>query len=99
MISILSIPAVVWLLRGSLIGLAGIQPNPDGSLRLRPQPVAGGNVMLSAYGYRGHRVDIAIRSDGFEVSVDGRHVPPRSDGTVVAVRPADSGCGSGGGAG
>lgn len=51
--------------------------------------------MLSGYGYRGHSVDVEIRSNGFEVSVDGRHVPPGPDGTVVAVRPAERGCGSG----
>ncbi|MFG1909638.1 hypothetical protein [Kribbella sp. NPDC048928] len=78
-----------------LTGLAGIQPNPDGSLYIRPQPVAGGNVSLSGYGYRGHTVDIEIGSDRFEVSVDGHHVPPGPDGTVVAVRPAERGCGSG----
>jgi hypothetical protein len=78
-----------------LTGLAGLQPNPDGSLHVRPQPVAGGNITLSGYGYRGHSVDVEIGGDGFEVSVDGHPVRPGPDGTVVAVRPAERGCGSG----
>lgn len=77
-----------------LTGLAGIHPNPDGSLHITPNPVAAGNITLSGLGYRGHTIDISIRPDGFEVSVDGETQSPDPDGTVVAVRPAVSGCGS-----
>lgn len=82
-----------------LTGLAGIQPNPDGSLHIRPQPVAAGNVTLTGLGHRGHTIDLMITADGFDVEVDGRRVSPEPDGTVVAVRPAASGCGSGNSAG
>ncbi|MFI5695209.1 MGH1-like glycoside hydrolase domain-containing protein [Kribbella sp. NPDC051586] len=82
-----------------LTGLAGIQPNPDGSLHIRPQPVAAGNITLSGLGHRGHTIDVEIRPGGFDVSVDGRRLSPEVDGTVIAVRPAPSGCGSGDSAG
>ncbi|MER7247375.1 hypothetical protein [Kribbella sp. NPDC000426] len=78
-----------------LTGLAGIRPNPDGSLHITPNLVAAGNITLSGLGYRGHTIDITIGPDGFEVSVDGRPQSPDRGGTVVAVRPAVSGCGSG----
>ncbi|TDW22501.1 MGH1-like glycoside hydrolase domain-containing protein [Kribbella kalugense] len=77
-----------------LTGLAGVQPNPDGSLHIRPNPVAAGNITLSGLGFRGHTVDITISTDDFEVIVDGQRVSAEPDGTVIAVRPAVSSCGS-----
>lgn len=82
-----------------LTGLAGIRPNPDGSLHIRPHPVAAGNISLSGLGYRGHTIDITIRPDCFEVSVDGQLQSPEADGSVIAARRAASGCGSGSSAG
>jgi hypothetical protein len=77
-----------------LTGLAGIHPNPDGSLHIGPHPVAAGNITLSGLGFRGHTIDITIGTDSFEVFVDGQRMSAEPDGTVIAVRPAVSGCGS-----
>lgn len=77
-----------------LTGLAGIHPNPDGSLHIRPHPVAAGNITLSGLGYRGHTIDVTISTDSFDVFVDGQRLSAEPDGTVIAVRPAASGCGS-----
>ncbi|MFD3401932.1 hypothetical protein ACFWUU_14680 [Kribbella sp. NPDC058693] len=76
-----------------LTGLAGIHPNPDGSLHIRPQPVAAGNLTLRGLSYSRHTIDILISPDGFEVFVDGQAQVPEPDGTVVVVRRAASGCG------
>jgi hypothetical protein len=68
-----------------LTGLAGIRPHPDGSLTIRSNPVAAGTINLHGLIYRGHRIDLTIAPDGYQVCVDGDPVSPAPDGTVLAV--------------
>lgn len=70
-----------------LTGLAGLQPRPDGSLSIRPQPVAAGTVELRGLVYRGRTIDIVIAPDRYQVTVDGRSLNPGPDGHVLAVPP------------
>ena len=70
-------------------GLAGIHPQPDGSLIVRPQPVAVGNVELHGLTYRDHTIDVVITPDGHQVAVDGCPLSPGPDGTILAVPPRE----------
>ncbi|HEV7711499.1 MAG TPA: hypothetical protein VGP16_25145 [Asanoa sp.] len=68
-----------------LLGLAGVRPQPDGSLVIAPPP-APGTVTLRGLRFRGRVIDVACTPDGFTVVVDGQPVPA-VDG-VVTVRSA-----------
>ncbi|MEV4619468.1 hypothetical protein AB0J74_12260 [Asanoa sp. NPDC049573] len=68
-----------------LLGLAGVRPQPDGSLVIAPPP-APGRVALRGLRFRGRTVDVVCGPDGFSVVVDGQRVPA-VDG-VVTVRSA-----------
>ena len=57
-----------------LYGLAGIEPQPDGSLWIDPKPPSEGSILLTGYGFRGHIIDIQIESDFCSVVVDGKIV-------------------------
>jgi hypothetical protein len=64
-----------------LTGLAGVRPQPDGSLIISPQPVPG-SVALRGLRFRGRVIDIETTPHGSVVTVDGRRLPAH-DGSVV----------------
>jgi hypothetical protein len=70
-----------------ITGLAGIKPHPDGSLTVRPQPLAAGTIELRGFEFRGRKIDIVIAPDNCLVTVDGQPVPAGPDGQVLAVPP------------
>ena len=57
-----------------LLGLAGVRPQPDGSLVIAPPP-APGTVALRGLRFRGRSIDVSCTPDGFTVTVDGQPVP------------------------
>ena len=54
-----------------LFGLFGLQPAPDGSLHIAPQPPTGQTVALTGLRYRGHLIDITLSPGRLSVTVDG----------------------------
>lgn len=64
-----------------LAGLAGVRPQPDGSLVISPPP-APGSLALRGLRFRGRSIDLDITPRQFAVTVDGRQLPT-ADGTVV----------------
>ncbi len=70
-----------------LYGLAGLRPQPDGSLLIRPQPLPAGTVELRGLIFRDHTIDIVITPDDYQITVDGHPLNPGPDGHVLAVPP------------
>jgi hypothetical protein len=70
-----------------LYGLAGVRPQPDGSLLIQPQPLLAGTVELRGLVFRGRTIDIVISPDHHQVTVDGHALNPGPDGQVLAVPP------------
>jgi hypothetical protein len=68
-----------------LTGLAGIRPQPDGTLLISPNPVAAGTISLTGLSYRGHVIDLAIGPDHTELTVDGHRVAANAAGQIIAV--------------
>jgi len=57
-----------------LYGLAGIEPQPDGSLWVNPQPPSEGSIQLKGYSFRGPTIDIQLETDSCTIVVDGQTV-------------------------
>jgi hypothetical protein len=68
-----------------LTGLAGIRPQPDGSLVVDPRPVPDGTVELTGLEFRGRSVDVVVAPDGCQVTVDGREMYAGPARQVLAV--------------
>jgi hypothetical protein len=68
-----------------LTGLAGIRPQPDGSLVVDPHPVPEGTVELTGLEFRGRSVDVVVAPDGCQVTVDGREMYAGAARQVLAV--------------
>ncbi|MEV0290602.1 hypothetical protein AB0H36_41285 [Kribbella sp. NPDC050820] len=68
-----------------LTGLAGIHPNPDGSLTINPHHLPEGTLTLTNYTHQNHTINLTITPDRTAITVDGREVNP---GQVVPPRPA-----------
>ncbi len=66
-----------------VFGMAGIQPQLDGSLRVFPQPPEEGNVSLLGYRFRGQRIDVLMRPGFCSVSCDGRTIYEGAPGLVT----------------
>ncbi|HEX6681756.1 MAG TPA: hypothetical protein VF062_03135 [Candidatus Limnocylindrales bacterium] len=66
-----------------LAGLAGVRPQPDGTLVIAPPP-APGHLALRGLRFRGRSVDIECGPDSFTVIVDGEPVP--AEGGKVTVQ-------------
>ncbi|WP_165553021.1 MGH1-like glycoside hydrolase domain-containing protein [Kribbella speibonae] len=66
-----------------LTGLLGIHPHPDGSLTITPTPLASGNLTLTNLTYRGHAIEMALRSGRTTITVNGHEVAP---GPVIPPR-------------
>ncbi len=58
-----------------LHGLVGLQPQLDGTLWLDPQLVGDGALEVAGYGFRGHRVDVALSESALTV--------PGTDGSAM----------------
>ncbi|QUL53836.1 hypothetical protein KDC22_26370 [Paenibacillus tritici] len=73
-----------------LFGMAGLDPQLDGSLWIRPQPPAEGSVRLSGFYFRGHVIDVQLRPGWCEIVRDEEviysGVPGRMEVVPVGVR-------------
>jgi hypothetical protein len=55
-----------------LLGLAGLRPQVNGALDLKPPAWLPGELELHGLHYRGHEIDLRLSTGHCEVSVDGR---------------------------
>lgn len=63
-----------------LFGMAGLKPQPDGTLTVSPHPPEEGKVSITGYVYRGRTIDVHMKPDYCEIVCDGN--------TVYAGKPA-----------
>ncbi len=70
-----------------LTGLAGVRPQPDGSLWFRPSPVDG-TIELYGLHFRDHSIDVVVSPAGCAITVDGRRIEAVGDEPVLAVPPS-----------
>ena len=66
-----------------LYGLAGFDPQLDGSMYVDPHPPKVGHITLRGYRLHGHVVDLYLSPDAIRVVCDGREV---YQGPVKRVR-------------
>ncbi|MGW5366271.1 MGH1-like glycoside hydrolase domain-containing protein [Actinopolymorpha pittospori] len=71
-----------------LTGLAGLRPQPDGSLVISPGTPPG-DVTLRGLRFRGHDVDVHLSPTDREVAVDGQRIPLEESGRTVVVASRD----------
>lgn len=57
-----------------VFGMAGIQPQLDGTLLVFPQPPLAGNVSITGYMFRGRRIDVHMKPHHCEIVCDGMTV-------------------------
>ncbi|MFJ9033094.1 MGH1-like glycoside hydrolase domain-containing protein [Streptomyces sp. NPDC102274] len=57
-----------------LLGLAGLRPQADGALDLKPPVWLPGGLELHGLRYRGHEIDLKLAADHCEVAVDGHAI-------------------------
>lgn len=57
-----------------LFGMAGIEPELDGSLWVHPKPPAGGSVAVTGFVYRGHILDIRMSREECHIRCDGKSI-------------------------
>lgn len=55
-----------------IFGLAGIRPQPDGSLIVCPQPPEEGCVALRGFSFRGRSLDVSMKPGYCEIKLDGK---------------------------
>jgi hypothetical protein len=68
-----------------LVGMTGIRPALDGSLRIQPQPPKGGSVEVTNYRFRDHCFDIQMNAGHCEVRRDGVTVYSGKPNRVCAL--------------
>jgi len=66
-----------------LFGLFGLQPGPDGSLRICPQFPPGESATLTGLRYRGRTLDLTVISGQLTVTMDGVTHPPGPEFSAV----------------
>lgn len=54
-----------------IYGLAGFQPETDGSLWISPQPPADGKIKLEGFVFKGNIIDIEMKSDWIKILLNG----------------------------
>jgi hypothetical protein len=70
-----------------IFGMAGIQPQLDGSLHVFPQPPEEGRVSLNGYVFRGQRIDVHMEGSNCRIVRDGQTVYEGVSKRVMVCQP------------
>jgi hypothetical protein len=73
-----------------LFGMAGLDPQLDGSLWIHPQPPAEGHVQFSGFFFRGHVIDVQLSPGWCEITRNEELIYSGAPGRVEIV-PAGKG--------